>query len=379
MADPRVQKLARVLVGYSVSVKKGDVVVIQSTPPAEPLVLALQREVLEAGGHPWIRLVPEEAAEIHFRHAADHQLAHVNPFDARIVKEANVTIRIAAEQNKKALSRVDPAKQAAASRARGPLMQIGMKRGALPKGDPKKLRWNVTRFPTQAAAQSASMSLSDYEDFIYAGCKIHQRDPVAAWKKLGESQKRLADLLTKGKELHVTAPNGTDIRYGIEGRTWINCDGHENFPDGEVFTGPIEDATEGTVVYDEFPAVYGGREVDGIRLVFKAGKVVEATARHNEEFLHRMLDQDKGARVLGELAIGTNYSIRDYTKDTLFDEKIGGTFHAALGQAYPESGGKNRSALHWDLVCELRKGGEIRLDGKVIQRNGRFLDKSFPR
>jgi aminopeptidase len=162
-----------------------------------------------------------------------------------------------------------------------------------------------------------------------------------------------------------------------EGRTWINCDGHENFPDGEVFTGPVEDSTEGFVCYS-FPAVHGGREVDGIRLQFRAGRVVDATAAKGEDFLHAMLDQDAGARVLGEIALGTNYAVRHYTRNTLFDEKIGGTFHAALGTAYPETGGTNQSGLHWDMVCDLRPGGKVFVDGQLISESGRFLDAAWP-
>jgi aminopeptidase len=222
------------------------------------------------------------------------------------------------------------------------------------------------------------MSLLDYADFVYGAGKLDAKDPGREWKGLGERQKRLIDRLARGKEMRITAPNGTDIRFGIAGRTWINCDGHRNFPDGEVFTGPVEDATEGVVRYG-FPAVYGGREVEDVRLVFKAGRVAEASAGRGEDFLLHMLDQDKGARVLGELALGTNYGIREHTKNTLFDEKIGGTFHAALGAAYPESGGRNESGLHWDMVGELRKGGVVEVDGEVISRNGRFANSRWPR
>ncbi len=200
---------------------------------------------------------------------------------------------------------------------------------------------------------------------------------MAAWRKLGEAQQRLADFLNKGHEVRCRA-NGTDIRLGVAGRRWINCDGHENFPDGEVFTGPDENATEGTVHFT-YPAVTSGREVTDVRLTFKAGRVVDASASKNEEFLHKMIDQDRGGRVLGELALGTNYAIQRFTRNTLFDEKIGGTFHMALGAAYPETGGKNQSGLHWDMVCDLRQGGTIEVDGKVISRNGRFTNAAWPR
>jgi len=378
MNDPRIEKLARVLVQYSVAVRKDDLVVISASPTATPLVAAAYKEVLLAGGHPWVRMTPDVCGELFFKHAREHQLRFLNPLDKQIIEKADVTMGFWAGENTKALSRVDPARQAVASQARAPLMKKHMKRASLPKNDPKRLRWTGTVFPNQAAAQDAQMSLADYENFVFHGGKLDKRDPVAEWRRLGERQQRLADRLEKGREMHITAPNGTDIRFGIDGRKWINCDGHENFPDGEVFTGPIENATEGVVQYS-FPAVHGGREVNGVRLVFKAGKVVEASADSNEEFLFQMLDQDKGARVLGELALGTNYSIREYSKNTLFDEKIGGTFHAAVGAAYPESGGRNQSGLHWDMVCDLRKGGIVKVDGKVISRNGRFADAKWPK
>ena len=221
------------------------------------------------------------------------------------------------------------------------------------------------------------MSLKDYEDFVFKAGLLHLDDPVAAWKELSIRQQRLTDYLNGKSEIRFVTPQGTDLTLAVEGRLWINCDGRENFPDGEVFTGPIETATQGIVNYS-FPAVHGGREVDGIRLEFKDGKVVDASATRGEEFLMSMLDQDAGGRILGEIAIGTNYHITKYTKNVLFDEKIGGTFHAAVGASYPESGGKNESGLHWDMVCDLRQGGQIFVDGELISENGLFLDETWP-
>jgi aminopeptidase len=378
MTDPRVEKLARVLVNYSVSIRKNDFVALFGTLESAPLVTAVYAEVLRAGGHPWVRLAPAECAEIALREASDEQLRFVSPLDKTMIDKADVLIKIWSDGNTKALSGSDPARQAIASKARRPLLAKQMKRSALPPGDPKHLRWTGTLFPTQAHAQDAEMSLREYEDFVFTGGKLDKKDPVAAWKKLGEQQQRLADRLEKAKVMRIRTPDGTDISFGIAGRHWINCEGKNNFPDGEVFTGPIEDATEGVVQY-RFPAVYGGREVRDIRLAFQAGRVVDASASTNEEFLFQMIDQDKGGRVLGELALGTNYGIRRHTRNILFDEKIGGTFHAALGAAYPESGGTNQSALHWDMICDLREGGTVEIDGKVISRNGKFLDAKWPK
>ena len=241
----------------------------------------------------------------------------------------------------------------------------------------KELRWTGTQYPTTGSAQDAEMSLYEYEDFVFRAGLLHLPDPVAAWKVLSEKQQRLADFLNTKKEIRVIGKE-TDLRVAVEGRRWVNCDGHENFPDGEVFTGPIETATEGTIRYT-FPAVYQGRECHDIVLTFKAGKVVDARASKGEEFLFKMIDQDTGGRILGEFAIGTNFGITNYTKNTLFDEKIGGTCHAALGAAYPETGGTNESGLHWDMVCDLRQPGcQILADGEPILVEGRFLNTGWP-
>ena len=375
MHDPRLEKLAGVLVKYSTGVKKDDVVQIRGGILAEPLILEVVKAVVKAGGHPLLRLAPDELPEIMCRYGSDRQLSYVSPLAKREFSTIDVSIGILAAGNTKAMSNTDPRKQQLMSKARKPILDVFLKRAAL-KG-PKKLRWTGTQFPCPASAQDAEMSLSEYEDFVYSGGLLHLPNPVAAWKRIHVAQQRLVDMLNKARELRFLAPGGTDLRVGVRGRKWINCSGHENFPDGEVFTGPIEDATEGEAHYT-YPAVHGGREVQDVVLKFKGGKVTDARAGKNEKFLLTMLDQDRGARILGEIAIGTNYAIKRFTRNTLFDEKIGGTFHAAVGAAYPETGGKNKSGLHWDMVCDLRKGGRIEADGEVILKNGRFLNPRFP-
>jgi aminopeptidase len=239
------------------------------------------------------------------------------------------------------------------------------------------LKWTGTQYPTQAAAQDAEMSLAEYEDFVFNAGLLNEADPVAAWKAVSQKQQRLTDFLNGKSDYRVVANNGTDIRMSVSGRTWINCDGHENFPDGEVFTGPVLDSVEG-VVHFSFPAVYQGREVLDARLTFKGGKVVDASASKGEDFLIKMLDMDEGSRFMGECAIGTNYGIRQFTRNTLFDEKIGGTVHFAVGAGYPETGNTNQSGLHWDMVVDLRTGGYIEIDGVKINVNGRFTKEGFP-
>jgi aminopeptidase len=375
MVDARLDKLAQVLVRYSVGVKPADLVRIKAPTTAEPLVLAVYREVLRAGGHPVVRLAPEACGEWLCKLGSKKQLEHVSPFEQHEVETLNAHITIWANDNTRALSNVDPQCLARVSKARQPILERFLQRAA-DRGK-KRLRWTGTQYPCQAAAQDAEMSLSEYADFVFGAGLLHLPDPAAAWQRIHVAQQRVCDHLNRAKEIRFVAP-GTDITLGIARRRWINCSGHENFPDGEVFTSPLEDSAEGEVRFT-YPAVYGGREVTGVRLTFKAGKVVDASADKNEDYLFRMIDQDAGGRFLGEVAIGTNYAIKQFTKNTLFDEKIGGTFHLALGASYPETGGKNKSGLHWDMVCDLRRGGRIEADGQIILKNGRFANAAWPR
>ncbi len=366
MQDPRLEKLANVLVNYSVELKKGDIVSIQGAPVAEPLITAVYRAALEAGAHPHVRMAPEELTEILLKRGSREQLEFVSPLTMHEMETVDARIGLWAEVNTRALTNTDPQKHAQLSAARKPIMAKFMERAAK-----KELRWTGTLYPTHASAQDAGMSLAEYEDFVFNAGMLDHPDPVASWKRVAEKQQRIVDLLNGGKSLHLTAANGTDLRMNLEGRVWINCCGKENFPDGEVFTAPVEDSVEGTIRFS-FPAVHMGHECQGVELRFQQGKVVEAKAEKGQDFLYKMLDQDPGARRVGEFAIGTNYSVRQFTRNTLFDEKIGGTVHLAVGMAYPETGGKNESGLHWDMVCDLREGGKIALDEKTIHENGLF-------
>lgn len=370
--DPRYLKLAEVLVRYSVNVQPGNLVRISGNTITQPLAVAIYQEVIRAGGHADIVLVPDDAKRILLAEGSDEQLIFENPLQMQMVEAIDASIGIWGQENSKALTMIPPGRSALLSQGRQTYLNRFLRRAA-----DGQLKWVGTQFPCQSSAQDAEMPLAAYEDFVFTGGFLNFPDPVAQWKILSEQQQKLADFLMTKRELRFWTPQGTDLTLGIEGRKWINCDGHENFPDGEVFTGPIENATRGVVKYS-FPAVHGGRESDGIVLSFKDGRVIDARASKGEDFLIAMLDQDEGARVLGEIAIGTNYAIQQYTKNTLFDEKIGGTFHAAVGTAYPESGGTNQSALHWDMVCDLRTGGRIFADGELISENGRFLNPEFP-
>jgi aminopeptidase len=363
--DSRADALAQILVRYSTRVGKDDVCVIQSTTPAEVLVQAVYEEVLRAGGLPILQVSTEGAQAAFFDLATDTQLDWVPPTSEWIAENADVRIGIMADVNARELSSTDPKKQARVSKARQGLMESTMRRSAAGEH-----RWALTLFPTHAYASEAGMSLRDYEDFYYAACLATDGEPVTAWERQSEEVKRLSGWIEGKEEVRVIAP-GTDITLGVAGRTWIPCYGEHNMPDGEFFTGPVEDSVNGEISFS-FPASYGGRTVSGVRLRFEDGKVVDATAEDGEDLLVEMLDTDEGARRLGEIGIGTNYGIATGTKEILLDEKIGGTVHLAIGMSYPETGGANASAVHWDMVCDLRSGGALVVDGVELQRDGRF-------
>jgi aminopeptidase len=363
--DSRADALAQILVRYSTRVGKDDVCVIQSTTPAEVLVQAVYEEVLRAGGLPILQVSTEGAQAAFFDLATDTQLDWVPPTSEWIAENADVRIGIMADVNARELSSTDPKKQARVSKARQGLMESTMRRSAAGEH-----RWALTLFPTHAYASEAGMSLRDYEDFYYAACLATDGEPVTAWERQSEEVKRLSGWIEGKEEVRVIAP-GTDITLGVAGRTWIPCYGEHNMPDGEFFTGPVEDSVNGEISFS-FPASYGGRTVSGVRLRFEDGKVVDATAEDGEDLLVEMLDTDEGARRLGEIGIGTNYGIATGTKEILLDEKIGGTVHLAIGMSYPETGGANASAVHWDMVCDLRSGGALVVDGVELQRDGQF-------
>lgn len=365
MVDPRVQRLARLLVEYCAPVRAGDKVEIAGTMLAAPLLREIYRHTLLAGGYPFLRMALPDQSEIFLKTAGEAQLTYLSPIDQLTMEQFDRHFGVLSEENPRGLTGVDPARQALVSKARQPLMQTFMRRD-----EDGSLLWCACLFPTPGYAQDAEMSLAEYEDFVFSACLLDHDDPAAAWRQVQAEQQRLVDYLNGKKEIHILGPD-TDLRLSVAGRTWINDDGTKNMPGGEIFTGPVEDSAEGTVRFS-FPASYGGRTVEDVRLRFERGRVVEYSAGSNEEFLRNMLDMDDGARLLGEFAFGTNRSIRRFTRNTLFDEKIGGTIHMALGAGYPATGNHNVSALHWDMVCDLRGGSEVRVDGELFARDGVF-------
>ena len=364
MHDPRIDKLAHLLVNYSVTVRPKDRVAIMAPDIARPLSDAIFVEVLKAGGYPLS--VAIQTPELLFKYGSREQIEYVHKPLSHITEEYECRISVLADENTRSLSRIDPQKATWHSAARRHLMKTMMHRSAS-----GAFRWTVAPYPTNAMAQDADMSLEDYTDFIFQACLPDLNDPIGYWQGVSAKHEHIIKWLTGKKAVHITAPE-TDIRFNVAGRTWENCDGRKNMPDGEVFTGPVEDSAEGHV-YFSYPAIHGGHEVTGVRLWFENGKAVKATAEKNEEYLNKILGTDPGARYLGELAIGTNEGIKNFTGEILFDEKIGGSFHMALGAGIPETGAKNESAIHWDMVCDLRQGGEITVDGQLLYKNGKFV------
>lgn len=377
MTDPRLTKLAELLVHYSLRVERDDSVLLTGELPGLALMQELYRSLVRAGAHVRTHFLAPRLEEIFFQEASEQQLKYTSPFALYEIERVNKRIRVLAPENTRALSHVPAAKRALASQASEPIMATFMQRSA--RGE---LDWQVTLAPTAALAQEAEMGLSEYEEFVFNAAYLDRSDPIAAWRELEEQHNCMIAFLEQKKELRFITEAGSDLRVNIAGMRWKNSCGRRNFPDGEVFTGPNLAASDGGVngiVRYTYPAILHGCAVEGVELVFEKGRVVEAKATKNEPFLRAMIEQDEGASRLGEIALGTNYRINKFTKNILLDEKIGGSFHAALGSGYPETGNTNRSALHWDMICDLHEGGRVEADGELISENGSFLLPGWPR
>jgi aminopeptidase len=364
--DPRLTTLADLLCRYSLEVGEGDTVLIDGPALAQPLFVEVVRKVTELGGHPMVRPRLERAQAAFLAEASDEQLRTVTKLDRIEVETPTRALSVWGQRNNRYASGIDPDRQAIRSAATRELFERFFEREAA-----GEVRWCGTAFPCDASAQEAGMSLTEWEDFVYSAGHLEDPDPIAFWQAQSERQDRIAKRLGQVRQLRIVGED-TDLRLDVSGRKWMNADGRQNFPDGEVFTSPIEGATEGHIAFS-LDAPYNGNDVAGVRLWFEGGKVVREEATKGGRFLTQMLDMDQGARYLGEAAFGMNEEIRQGTHDTLFDEKIGGTCHVALGMGFPECGGHNSSGLHWDMVCDLRSGGEVHADGEVIYRDGQFL------
>jgi aminopeptidase len=367
MTDPRVAKLAHLLVNYSLELKPGQIVRLDGGTVAAPLVRELYREALRAGAYPRTRVEVDGIDVIAVGEASDDQLTFVSEIDRFEIDHVDAIVTIWADRNTRALSQADPQRVSNKIASRRKLTNRLWER--IDEGNAK---WVGTRFPTDAHAQDAEMSLAEYEDFVYGACHVRgDEDPVAHWRGVSVELNDRARELNNFTELRVVGPD-TDLRVNVAGREWLAADGKLNMPDGEIFTSPVETATEGEIRFS-FPAIFQGRGVEDVRLRFEGGRVVRAEAGNGNDFLQSLLDMDDGARILGEVAFGLNYEIDRFTRDILFDEKIGGTMHFALGSSFKKLGGRNESGLHWDLICDLRADGEVYADGELVWKAGQFL------
>jgi aminopeptidase len=366
MNDPRVTKLADVLVNYSTSVQPGEWVGILGDVAALPLIRAVYEQVIRAGGNPTLMFTDETMTRQFYRFANDEQLAWLDPSHNLYYNEADVYIRLGAVPNTRAMTNIDPKLMQKTQAARRSWLDTRMRRAA--EGT---FKWVGTLYPTEGLAQEAGMSLEEYENFVFGACFADKDDPVAEWQKMGATQEQKIEWLKGKKQVRCQGPN-IDLELSIDGRTFINACGERNMPDGEIFTGPVENSVNGWVKFT-YPSIVQGRAVEGIELKFEQGKVVQASAQKNENLLFTQLDADAGSRYLGEFAIGTNFGIDRFTGQILFDEKIGGTVHMAVGLGYPDTGSVNKSSIHWDMICDMRTDSTIHVDGDLLYENGQFV------
>jgi aminopeptidase len=366
MSDIRLQRLADLLVNYSTQVQPGEWVGILGDVSALPALREVYMAVIKAGGNPSLMLSDEQVDRTLLREGSDAQLEWLDPEMSLYYDQADVYIRVGGTNNTRAMTNISSKRVQQAQAARRVWLDTRLGRAA--EG---KMKWVGTLYPTQANAQEANMSLEDYEDFVYGATFCDQNDPVAEWRKISEMQQKKVDWLVGKDHVKLQGPS-VELELSIAGRTFINSDGHKNMPSGEIFTGPVEESVNGWMHFD-YSSIVSGRSVKGIELRFEQGKVVEASAEQNEALLHAQLDTDAGARYLGEFAIGTNFGIQQFTGSILFDEKIGGTVHIAIGKGYPETGSKNNSAVHWDMICDMRTDSTIHVDGKLFYQNGEFV------
>jgi aminopeptidase len=358
--DIDAERFAALLCDWCLEPAPGQQVLITTTTLALPLVRQLHREILARQAWPLLRLGPPWIAEAFYAQASDEQLDSFPPLELIEAQQADASLRIDAPADVHPLAAIDPARMARAARARAPIREARLAH-----------RWCGTLWPTPALAQQAAMDEEDFARLVSNALFLDRSSPVAAWRELSSQQAELVERLERTGEIRIET-DGTDLRLSVAGRTWINSDGRRNMPSGEVFTGPHEDSASGTIRFT-VPSSPPGVDVSGVELTFTAGEVVAATAERGQSYLEAALDTDSGARRLGELGIGTNAGIDRPTGSILLDEKIAGTVHLALGRSYPETGGKNSSALHWDLICDLRQGGRLTADGEALIENGRVL------
>jgi aminopeptidase len=368
MIQPQLHKLAQLLVDHSTKVKPGDRVAIETTTNAAPLVSVIYELVLKRGGYPHVLLNLPEQEKLLLTHGNDDQIAFVPSFQKMVTDQFEVYMRVRADMDPSGLSGISPQKQAMRQKGMAPVRNSMLQRGAT-----NAMRWVLTQIPTEGYACEAGMSLPEYTNFAFNACHVddYTPDPVAHWEEIRVQQAGMIDRIQGHDSVKLKGPN-VDLSLSVNGRTFLNSYGLHNLPDGEIYTGPVEESVNGWVKFT-YPAIYQGQTVEGVQLQFEDGRVISASAAVGEELLKTMLNTDEGSHYLGEFAIGTNYEINRFTRNILFDEKLGGSFHMALGMGYPETGSRNRSGIHWDMICDLHDGSEIQVDGELVYQNGKFI------
>lgn len=360
------EKLARLITEHSLGLKKGDIVMLKAETTAEPLIKAFYKQIILMGAHPLLRLFLPESTEYLAKYGTEEQLDFLPEFELEQTRAMTAYIYIDSEINTKSLTNTPANRLARIKKKAMPVREIMNKRE-----EEGLFRWSLCPYPTYSMAQEAEMSFDEYSAFVYEACKLNEDDPIQAWKNVEKSQNAVKNLMDGTKSIRIKGLH-TDLTLSVEGRTWENCCGYRNMPDGEVFTSPVETSAEGTIFFD-IPTTFNGVEAKNVFLRFEKGKVVEAKAEKGQDFLHKMLEIDEGARFAGEIAFGLNDNISIPTKNILFDEKIGRSMHLAIGASYESVGGKNKSALHWDLIKDMKNGGTVEADGKLIYKDGKHL------
>lgn len=355
------------MVGYSLRLEEGETLRIDAGETASPLAESLYRAAIRAGALPSVNIQPNGLYEQTVALGSEEQLGFISPADVHDVETVDALVTIWSEANTRSLTRADPDRHQKYLAARRRLRDRRAERIAA-----DQMRWCGTLHPTQAHAQDAEMSLDEYEAFVFGACHVDRDDPAAHWTGVAAQLEQRAGQLSAAREIRVIGPD-TDLRVGVDGRRWLPASGRHNLPDGEIYTSPIETRTTGEIRFS-FPALFEGRRVEDVQLRFEDGRVTKSEATVGGEFLRSLLTMDDGASIAGEFAFGLNYEIDRFTNNILFDEKIGGTVHLAVGAGFAEAGGRNRSALHWDLITDLRADGEVYADGELIWKQGRFLD-----
>lgn len=367
MLDTYYAKLAYLAVNYSIKVKKGDRIVILGPALAKDLFLALHTEVLKAGGHPLLLPQLEGEEELFFKYASDEQLGYFDDIYLTMAREFDGLIQIFGDYNTKKLSLVDPKKM---GKVQGAVKRFDMRKIFFERGAKGEADFVIIPYPCQSFAQEANMDLYSYSSFVEKALFLDKEDPIKEWEAIQKKQELIVNYLNTVKNIHVLGED-TDLTLSVEDRKWDNCSGQKNLPDGEVYTGPVENSVNGYIRFT-YPGIYKGKEIENIYLEFKDGKVIDGKADKGQGLLQEIL-KIRNANKLGEFAIGTNYGIQQFTKNMLFDEKMGGTMHCALGTGLPNTGSKNISAIHWDILKDMKlPGSKIIADEKVIYEEGKW-------